>query len=60
MPNQVPVAIIGRLARDLRYRGTGLGQDLVRDSLLRIIAASETIGVRAILVHARDEAAARF
>lgn len=59
-PNQVPVAIIGRLARDLRYRGTGLGQDLLRDALLRIIDASETIDVRAILVHALDEAAAKF
>jgi GNAT superfamily N-acetyltransferase len=60
MPNHVPVAIIGRLARDLRYRGTGLGQDLLRDALLRIIDASETIGVRAILVHAIDDAAAKF
>lgn len=60
MPNQVPVAIIGRLARDLRYRGMGLGRDLLRDALLRIIDASETIGVRAILVHALDEAAAKF
>lgn len=59
-PNQVPVAIIGRLARDLRYRGTGLGQDLLRDALLRIVDASETIGVRAILVHALDEAVAKF
>jgi hypothetical protein len=27
---------------------------------LRIIGASETIGIRAILVHALDEAAAKF
>lgn len=60
MPKQVPVAIIGRLARDQRYRGSGLGQDLLRDALLRIIDASETIGVRAILVHALDDAAAKF
>lgn len=60
MPKQVPVAVIGRLARDLRYRGTGLGQDLLRDALVRIIDASETIGVRAILVHALDAAAGKF
>lgn len=60
LPGQIPVAIIGRLARDLRYRGTGLGPDLLRDALARIVSASEIIGVRAILVHAIDERAAQF
>jgi hypothetical protein len=60
LPNQVPVAIIGRLARDLSYKGTGLGKDLLKDALVRILAASQIIGVRAVLVHALDEEAARF
>lgn len=60
LPRQIPVAIIGRLARDKRYKGTGLGKDLLSDALRRIISASEIIGVRAILVHALDEDAARF
>jgi hypothetical protein len=60
LPNQIPVAIIGRLARDARYRGTGLGADLLRDAISRIIAASETIGIRCILVHAIDDEAAAF
>jgi GNAT superfamily N-acetyltransferase len=60
LPNQVPVAIIGRLARDETYIGKGLGKDLLRDAFGRILAASQIIGVRAVLVHALDEEAARF
>lgn len=60
LPNQIPVAIIGRLARDVRYRGTGLGADLLRDAIARIVAASQAIGIRCILIHAIDEDAARF
>jgi ribosomal protein S18 acetylase RimI-like enzyme len=60
LPKQIPVAILGRLARDIRFRGVGLGPDLLRDALTRIIAASETIGIRCVLVHAIDEEAAAF
>jgi Acetyltransferase (GNAT) family len=60
IPNQIPVAIIGRLARDLAYRGTGLGLDLLQDALRRIVSASEIIGVRCVLVHAIDDQAVKF
>jgi hypothetical protein len=59
-PRQTPVAIIGRLARDVRYRGTDLGADLLGDAIIRIISASEIIGVRCILVHAIDDVAVAF
>ena len=60
LPNQVPVAIIGRLARDETYIGKGLGKDLLQDAFRRILAASKIIGVRAVLVHALDDDAVRF
>jgi hypothetical protein len=60
LPNQIPIAILGRLARDVRYRGTGLGVDLLRDAMSRIIAASEIIGTRCILVHALDDKTCAF
>jgi len=60
LPNTIPVAIIGRLARDKKYKGQGLGPDLLQDALRRILAVSKMIGVRAILVHALDDDAARF
>jgi predicted GNAT family N-acyltransferase len=54
LPNPIPVAIIGRLARDLSYKGAGLGADLLSDAVKRVAAASEILGVRAIIVHALD------
>jgi len=60
LPNPIPVAIIGRLARDVSHKGTGLGMDLLQHALGRIVHASEAIGIRCVLVHAIDEAAAKF
>ena len=39
--------------------GRGLGADILADALRRIAAASQTIGIAAVLVHAKDEAAKR-
>src|SRR5581483_9229151 len=50
----------GRLAVDQAWRGRGLGADLLRDAVLRIVAASGTVGARAILVHAISEDAKTF
>lgn len=60
LPNHIPVAILGRLARDLTYKGTGLGLDLLQDALTKIAVASHTIGIRCVLVHAIDDKAAQF
>ncbi|MGE0846714.1 MAG: GNAT family N-acetyltransferase [Flavobacteriaceae bacterium] len=60
LPATVPVAIIGRLACDLAWQRKGLGADLLRDALARIYQASQTLGIRAVLVHAIDDRAAAF
>jgi GNAT superfamily N-acetyltransferase len=60
MPEPVPAVLVGRLAVDRAWRGQGLGADLLRDAVLRIVAAAETVGVRAILVHAISEEAKTF
>ncbi len=52
MPNPIPVILLSRLAVDATWKGRGLGGDLLRDAVLRALAAGATIGVRAILVHA--------
>lgn len=59
-PDAIPVSIIGRLAVDRAYTGKGLGTDLLADALRRIALASQTIGIAAVLVQAKDEAAKRF
>lgn len=60
MPDPVPVILIGRLAVDSRFQGRGLGADLLRDAVLRILQAAEIAGIRAILVNAISMNAKRF
>lgn len=60
MPEQVPLLLIGRLAVDAQWRGRGLGSALLADALRRCLAASEIAGVRGVVTHAIDEAAAEF
>jgi GNAT superfamily N-acetyltransferase len=60
MPNPVPVVLLGRLAIHRTWQGRGLGGDLLRDAVLRVLAAGERIGVRAILVHAISAEAKTF
>jgi predicted N-acetyltransferase YhbS len=60
MPNPAPVVLLGRLAIDCAWQGKGLGADLLRDAVLRVVSAGEVIGVRAILVHAISAEAKAF
>lgn len=59
-PDAIPVSIIGRLAVDQAFGGKGLGADLLSDALQRIAIAAQTIGIAAVLVQAKDEAARGF
>jgi GNAT superfamily N-acetyltransferase len=59
-PDSIPVSIIGRLAVSRDHAGKGLGADILADALRRIAVASQSIGIGAVLVHAKDEAAKRF
>lgn len=59
-PDAIPVAVIGRLAVDRAHAGRGLGADLLSDALRRVALASQSIGVRAVLVQAKGDAARRF
>ena len=59
-PDQIPVSVVGRLAVDLDHAGKGLGADLLADALRRIALASQSIGIGAVMVQAKDEAAKHF
>lgn len=59
-PETIPVSIIGRLAVSRDQAGKGLGADLLSDALRRIALASQSIGIGAVLVHAKNDAAKRF
>lgn len=53
-PRPIPVVVLGRLAVHERHHRAGLGRALLRDAMLRVIAAAEHVGVRALLVQAKD------
>lgn len=56
----IPVMVLARLAVDRHYQGRKLGAGLLRDAILRTLAVSEQAGVRALLVHAKNDVARRF
>ncbi len=56
----VPVMLLARLATDLRWQGKGVGKALLRDAMQRTLRAAEIAGIRALAVHAKDEAARSF
>lgn len=56
----IPVVLLARLAVDRTWQKRGLGPGLLKDAILRVLGAAEGIGVRALLVHAKDEKAKQF
>lgn len=56
----IPVALIGRLARDERARGQGVGERLLLDAMRRIVDAADILGCVGVAVDAKDAKAERF
>ena len=56
----IGVVLLAKLAVDQSQQGKGLGKALLFDALSRIEEAADIVGVRAVLVHAIDEAARHF
>lgn len=56
----VPLMVLARLAVSTAWQGRGLGAGLLKDAMLRTLAAAEIAGLRALAVHAKDEAARAF
>lgn len=57
---QVPVTLLGRLARDQEFRGKGIGDRLMEDALARALAGSEVVGSIGVITDPKDEQAAQF
>lgn len=60
VPAQVPCLLLARLAVDVREQGSGLGRGLLVDALRRSVRVEGEVGIRALLIHARDEDARDF
>lgn len=56
----IPITLLARLAVDTSEKGKGLGRSLLKDAVLRAFQASELVGSRAIVTHAKDAAAKSF
>ena len=56
----VPVMLLARLAVDNEVKGRGLGAALLHDALARTLQAADIAGIRAVIVHAKDDDARRF
>jgi predicted GNAT family N-acyltransferase len=59
-PYPVPVALIGRLAVDNSMKGLGLGKELLVHAITRVEQNAKTIGIRAIVVDAKNTSAENF
>lgn len=58
-PN-LPAVLLGRLARDERWRGQQVGPRLVVDAFDRVVVIASQIGALFMIVDAKDETAQRF
>jgi GNAT superfamily N-acetyltransferase len=56
----VPVVVLTRLAVHEDHQGRRLGRGLLLDALRRIESAADEVGIRALLLHAKDEEAKSF
>jgi GNAT superfamily N-acetyltransferase len=56
----VPVVILARLATLKNRQGQGIDAELLKDAVLRTLQAASIAGIRALLVHAKDDKAAAF
>ena len=61
MNYNAPVILLGRLARDINQKGTGLGEYLLLDALFRAFTLSEeSIGAMAVVVDPINSLAVKF
>lgn len=58
--SQLPVTLLGRLARDHRYTGERLGERLLLDAFVRSYLASHSVGSMAIIVDPIHDQAKNF
>jgi GNAT superfamily N-acetyltransferase len=56
----VPIMVLARLALSTSAQGRGIGAGLIKDAMLRTIRAADIAGIRALVVHAKDESARQF
>lgn len=56
----IPVMVLARMAVDQTWQGKGVGGGLLKDAMLRTLSAADIAGIRAFIVHAKDDRARAF
>ena len=56
----LPLMVLARLAVGVNHQGRGIGAGLLKDAILRTLAAADIAGIRAMAVHARNDRARGF
>ncbi len=58
--HSILIMLLARLALDLRRQQQGVGAGLLKDAMLRTLQAADIAGIRALVVHAKNETARTF
>lgn len=58
--HSIPIMLLARLAVDGHWKKRGIGAALLKDAMLRTLQAADIAGIRALVVHAKDDEARRF
>lgn len=56
----IPIMLLARLAVDHHWQKRGIGVALLKDAVLRTLQAADLAGIRALVVHAKDDTAKAF
>jgi GNAT superfamily N-acetyltransferase len=59
-PEEMPAVLLARMGVDSRHQGQGLGAALLKHFMLKAIEIAHSVGVRLLLIHAKDQGAKNF
>jgi GNAT superfamily N-acetyltransferase len=59
-PEQIPAILLARMAVDQRHTGKGLGAALLKHFMTKALEVAQSVGVRVLLIHAKDDEAKTF
>ena len=53
----IPIMLLARMGVSQTWQGKGIGAGLIKDAMARTVRAADIAGIRALMVHAKDERA---
>jgi GNAT superfamily N-acetyltransferase len=59
-PEELPAVLLARMAVDSRHQGHGIGAALLKHFMLKALEVAKSVGVRVLLIHAKDDSAKSF